>query len=133
MRTGDHLSLHDDCSPPQLRPTRVSVKPDSLATNLRLNSTLFGLAPDGVCQAAQVTLNAGALLPHRFTLTTHGSVATFTVASAHIVRRFTFCCTFPNLAIGRRYRPSRPAEPGLSSSGTRPPAITPLTRNPIQR
>ena len=30
-------------------------------------------------------------------------------------RRFTFCCTFPSLAAGRRYRPSCPLEPGLSS------------------
>ncbi len=34
------------------------------------SSTLFGLAPNGVYLAAQVTLNAGALLPHRFTLAT---------------------------------------------------------------
>ena len=32
-------------------------------------SPLFGLAPGGVCLAGQVTLAAGALLPHRFTLT----------------------------------------------------------------
>ena len=31
---------------------------------------LFGLAPDGVYQANRVTTTAGALLPHRFTLTT---------------------------------------------------------------
>src|SRR6185369_5529392 len=30
---------------------------------------LFGLAPYGVCQAAEVASGAGALLPHRFTLT----------------------------------------------------------------
>lgn len=29
--------------------------------------------------------------------------------------RFAFCCTFPNLSAGRRYRPSRSLEPGLSS------------------
>ncbi len=34
------------------------------------NSILFGLAPDGVYQADRVTPIAGALLPHRFTLTT---------------------------------------------------------------
>ena len=32
------------------------------------------------------------------------------------VRRSILCCTFPNLAAGRRYRPSCPTEPGLSSS-----------------
>src|SRR5581483_8618654 len=30
---------------------------------------LFGLAPSGVCRATRVTPGAGALLPHRFTLT----------------------------------------------------------------
>ena len=34
---------------------------------------LFGLAPDGVYLAVRVTSVAGALLPHRFTLTTHHS------------------------------------------------------------
>ena len=64
---------------------------------------LFGLAPDGVCQATDVTTRSGGLLPHRFTLT-------------ELPRRFAFCGTFPDLATGRRYRPFRPAEPGLSSS-----------------
>src|SRR4051794_24716083 len=31
--------------------------------------TLLGLAPGGACRAARVTPGAGALLPHRFTLT----------------------------------------------------------------
>ena len=31
--------------------------------------SLFGLAPDGVCLATRVAPGAGALLPHRFTLT----------------------------------------------------------------
>ncbi len=35
--------------------------------------TLFGLAPDGVYRADRVTPIAGALLPHRFTLTTRPS------------------------------------------------------------
>src|SRR4029453_16321190 len=33
----------------------------------------LGLAPGGVCRAARVTPGAGALLPHRFTLTCAGS------------------------------------------------------------
>ena len=33
------------------------------------------------------------------------------------VRRCTFCCTFPNLSAGRRYRPLCPMKPGLSSPG----------------
>src|SRR5204863_9774822 len=35
----------------------------------RAGRPTFGLAPGGVCQAARVTPDAGALLPHRFTLT----------------------------------------------------------------
>ena len=49
------------------------------------------------------------------------------------VQRFTFCCTFPNLAAGRRYRPPCSMEPGLSSSqneaialASQAPAIYPL-------
>ena len=72
------------------------------------NSVLFGLASDGVYQADRVTPIAGALLPHRFTLATHPPKRT--------VRRSTLCCTFPGLATGRRYRPSCPRKPGLSSS-----------------
>ena len=39
-----------------------------------------------------------------------------TEACDRTVRRSTLCCTFPNLTAGRRYRPSCPSEPGLSSS-----------------
>jgi len=35
------------------------------------DTSLFGLAPDGVYQAFPVTWKTGALLPHRFTLTSH--------------------------------------------------------------
>ena len=35
---------------------------------------LFGLAPDGVYQAIEVAFNAGALLPHLFTLAPLGAV-----------------------------------------------------------
>jgi len=35
----------------------------------RASRPTFDLAPGGVCRAAQVALGAGALLPHRFTLT----------------------------------------------------------------
>ncbi len=66
------------------------------------HAVLFVLAPGGVCLAAQVTLNSGGLLPHRFTLTERA-------------QRFAFCCTFPSLATGRRYRPPCSTEPGLSS------------------
>src|SRR6266404_7287207 len=44
----------------------------ALASRLAL---LFGLAPGGVYRADPVTRVAGALLPHRFTLTTRSAVA----------------------------------------------------------
>ena len=39
------------------------------------NASLFGLAPGGVYRAPDVTTGTGALLPHRFTLTSLHSVA----------------------------------------------------------
>jgi len=63
------------------------------------------LAPGGVYRAAQVTLGAGGLLHHRFTLTPGPSR-----------RRFAFCGTIPRVTPGRRYRPPCPAEPGPSSA-----------------
>ena len=71
-------------------------------------SSLFDLASGGVYQASRVAAAAGELLPHRFTLTTHQR-------RALAVRRYAFCGTFPNLAIGRRYRPPCSTKPGLSS------------------
>ena len=51
---------------------------------------LSGLAPGGVCQAARVTPDAGALLPHRFTL------ACARPEPRH--RRSAFCGTFLRVA-----------------------------------
>lgn len=39
------------------------------------------------------------------------------IGRSQFVRRYTFCGTFPNLAIGRRYRPLCSVKPGLSSPG----------------
>ncbi len=47
---------------------------------------LLDLAPGGVCRADRVTSDAGALLPHRFTLAC--------AVAGH--RRFAFCCTGPS-------------------------------------
>lgn len=40
---------------------------------------LFDLAPDGVCLAALVAKNAGALLPHPFTLTIAEAIAIYSL------------------------------------------------------
>jgi len=52
---------------------------------------LFGLAPDGVYQAIDVTAETGELLPHPFTLTCGRSR-----------RRSALCGTFPGVAPGPR-------------------------------
>jgi hypothetical protein len=57
-------------------------------------TSLFGLAPQGVCRAAPTRVGRGALLPHRFTLTS---------SSEHLAmfrgdRRSILCCTFRRVA-----------------------------------
>ena len=44
-------------------------EPDRLVSHRSATSLLFDLAPSGVYLAKQVTLSAGELLPHHFTLT----------------------------------------------------------------
>ena len=63
------------------------------------------LAPGGVYLAAQVTLGAGGLLHHRFTLTERPRP-----------RRSVFCGTVPRVTPGGRYPPPCPVEPGRSSA-----------------
>ena len=58
----------------------------------RAGRPTLDLAPGGVYRAARVTLGAGALLPHRFTLTCDSSPK----AAAH--RRSAFCGTFLRVA-----------------------------------
>ena len=65
------------------------------------------LAPGGVYRAAPVTRGAGALLPHRFTLTG---------ADSRRRRRSVFCGTVPRVTPGGRYPPPCPVEPGRSSA-----------------
>jgi hypothetical protein len=62
------------------------------------------LAPGGVYLAVRVTPDAGALLPHRFTLT-----------GARRHRRSVLCGTVPRVTPGGRYPPPCPVEPGPSS------------------
>src|ERR1700675_3011569 len=52
---------------------------------------LLDLAPSGVCRAARVTPGAGALLPHRFTLTCDAD-------PPDVHRRSVFCGTFLRVA-----------------------------------
>ena len=75
------------------------------------------LAPGGVYLAARVTSDAGALLPHRFTLT-----------SAWRRWRSVFCGTVPRVTPGGCYPPPCPAEPGRSSAV--PACRTPIPTRP---
>ena len=67
---------------------------------------LFGLAPGGVYLASNVTIGAGELLPHPFTLTG---------ANQGFPRRFAFCGTFLPVTGTGRYPAPCPVELGLSS------------------
>ena len=60
-------------------------------------TSLFGLAPQGVCRAAHTRVGRGALLPHRFTLASSSCLA------ARGDRRSILCCTFRRVAAPGRY------------------------------
>ena len=76
---------------------------------------LLGLAPDGVYRAIRVAPDAGALLPHRFTLTCAADIP-LQVGRRH--RRSALCCTFLRVTPTGRYPASCPAESGRSSDGS---------------
>ena len=91
--------------------------------NGRAALSLLGLAPGGVYRAVRVTPDAGALLPHRFTLT-----CAHTLRSRVRHRRSAFCCTFLRVTPTGCYPAPCPVESGRSSDGshvsassTRPP------------
>ena len=69
-------------------------QPDPGASDGPSSSTpLFGLAPDGVYLAADVTADTGELLPHPFTLT---------CLRKNDDRRSSLCGTIPEVAPGPR-------------------------------
>ena len=71
---------------------------------------LLGLASGGVCLATPVTRNAGALLPHRFTLTTLARGQGW---------RSVFCGTFPRVTSDCRWQSPCSVKSGLSSTSRR--------------
>ncbi len=60
------------------------------------STSLFGLAPRGVCQATPVTRSAGGLLPHPFTLASMTPCAT---RGTRADWRSGFCGTFRQLLL----------------------------------
>ena len=85
-------------------------------------SFLLGFAPGGVCLAACVATDAGALLPHRFTLTPHAeghsaSLLHFAVGSPRLAvsqHRALWSADFPHLAAPKGARRDHPACLGLA-------------------
>src|SRR3546814_7994665 len=77
----------------------------------------FDLAPGGGCRAAEVALDAGALLPHRFTL------ACAPVSRGH--RRSALCCPVPTgrpaLALASTLALRSPDLPRRGQATPRPP------------
>src|SRR5699024_12575149 len=73
------------------QPTDWGEQPSWHPCSHTVTGATFDLAPGGVYRAAPVTRGAGALLPHRFTLT-----------APQRARRSAFCGTFPRVTPGRR-------------------------------
>ena len=73
------------------------------------NALLFGLAPGGVCLAADVTIGTGKLLPHRFTLTLLARGGLFSVALS---------CSSPRLGVTQHPALRSPDFPPVPYKGT---------------
>ena len=78
---------------------------------------LSGLAPGGVCRATRVTPGAGALLPHRFTLT----CATGRPAAIGGLFSVALSCGSPRLGVTQHRALWSPDVPRTDQVGTRPP------------
>ena len=76
---------------------------------------LLGLAPDGVYIAVRVTPNAGALLPHRFTLTCAAEAAIGGLLSVAL------SCASPRLGVTQHPALWSPDVPRTDRVRTRPP------------
>ena len=102
---GDHSPRGNDHSS-RTPITRSLKRPTRELERAILDALLFGLAPGGVYRASDVTIEAGELLPHRFTLTAR---------NRGFSRRFTFCGTFLPVTETGGYPAPCPMELGLSS------------------
>ncbi len=96
--------MHDDCSSPPLRPTRMSSRDEpprvpGFTGHLHSvwSSSGWGL-PSRPSHPGRWCALTAPFHPYHAPLSCQGTT--------RIVRRSAFCCTFPDLAAGRRYRPS---------------------------
>ena len=109
------------------RPRAAYLMLGGLPVGSREPAHLLGLAPNGVYLAADVTAGAGALLPHRFTLTG--------TALSHGPWRSAFCCTFhasPRLGVTQRSALRSPDFPRRLSP-PRPPGRLPANQRTWRR
>src|SRR5689334_20926709 len=91
---------------------------------------LSGLAPGGVCRAARVTPGAGALLPHRFTLT----CAAGRPAAIGGLFSVALSCGSPRLGVTQHRALWSPDVPRTDHVGTRPPGrLTTVPDCPTRR
>jgi hypothetical protein len=91
--------------------------------------SLLGLAPGGACRAARVTPGAGALLPHRFTLT----CAPGAPGALGGLLSVALSCGSPRLGVTQHRALWSPDVPRTDRAGPRPPgrlAATPTLRRP---
>jgi len=87
------------------------VRPTRDSSGASRPSSLFGLAPGGVCHATPVTGS-----PVR----SYRTISPLPDPSCEGHRRCAFCCTFHRLSPSGRYPAPCPMELGLSSDGSRP-------------
>jgi hypothetical protein len=95
--------------------------------NGRAALSLLGLAPGGVYRAARVTPSAGALLPHRFTLTCATGVAIGGLLSVAL------SCGSPRLGVTQHPALRSPDVPRTGRARTRLPGRLATTTNSTTR
>jgi hypothetical protein len=98
-------------------PTPSSSLPAASWSGRAVPRCLFGLAPAGVCHAADVTICA---------VSSYLTISPLPVPGEPDHWRFAFCCTVRRgIASPRRYLAARPMEPGLSSNACASATIRP--------
>ncbi len=119
---GDHPS-----GPPVTRTARAAYP----GVEGRAALPLFGLAPGGVCRATRVTPGAGALLPHRFTLTcAHRPGGRSAIGGLLSV---ALSCGSPRLGVAQHralWSPDVPRNRSRRSAATRPTRCRPQPTTP---
>ena len=110
LRSGDHLSV------PSVTRWNQAAHPALFAGRVA-PMRLLGLAPGGVCLAADITARAGGLLHHRFTLARFRAIYLSVALSVGLLRpavsrhRTLWRADFPPPAESRERSPGQPRHP----------------------